>query len=178
MAIKNENAQWQDILGIVKHAIALKNIQWQVKQLQQPENIGLTTGCIYISRIDSSRLGWQAHRDKYINGEMKHSEEYIEQITYQISAFKKRNSKDIAELTSSDVLNSLITFFMSKNGVQYIRSLGYQTFRISQLRQPVFVTDSENYEKNPSFDITLVLSQTDVEDENYTNLYEIDLKGV
>lgn len=178
MTIKTENQQWQDIITIIKYILTKKQISWQVKQLQQPENIGFTTGCVYVSRIDTNRLGWQEHKDKFVNGNMIHTEAYFEQIQYQISAFKKRNPSDITEITSSDVLNAIITFFMSSAGVQYIRSLGYESFRVSQLRQPTIVTDSENYEKNPSFDITLVLRQTEDEKENYTNKIDFDLKGV
>ena len=176
--MKTENNQWQDIINIVKHILSVKNIDWQVKQLQQPENIGFTTGCIYISRIDNNRIGWQAHRDKFINGKMIHREEYYEQVMYQISAFKKRNPANISEQTASDVLNSLITYFMSSDGVKYIRSLGYESFRVSRINQPAIVTDSENYEKFPSFDIALVLCQNEDVEEFYTNEIEFNLKGV
>lgn len=176
--VKSENQQWQDIIAIINYALSQKSINWKVRQLNQPTNIDLSTGCVYVSQVNSTRLGWQAHREKYINNEMVHSEQYIEQVMYQISGFKKRNPADINEMTSSDVLNYLITFFMSSEGNKYIRSLGYESFRISQLRNPVIVTDSDKYEKNPSFDITLVLLQTEDSSIDYTNTFNFDVKGV
>lgn len=181
MTIKTENQQWQDIIALIKNALQSDGYNdWQVRRSNQPTMVGLIDKTVYITRVSSRRYGWQAHRNKWNVklGKMEHKEEYIEEVLYQISAFKKRNIADINEITSSDVLNSLITYFQSLEGINTLRNEKYQTYRITELREPPFVDDSDNFEKMPSFDITLNLLQTKTNNENYTDKYSFKLERI
>ena len=110
---------------------------------------------------------------------MVHSEHYFQEVMFQVSAFAKRNPMDITELTSGDILNSLITFLQSIDGVKSMHALGIQTYRIPELREPAIVDDSDIYEKLPSFDISIVFVQNDECDIGFTDKYEITtLQGV
>ena len=100
-------------------------------------------------------------------------------MLFQVSAFAKRNPSDITELTSGDILNTFITFLQSIDGVKSMHALGFQSFRIVELREPPVIDDSEIYEKLPSFDISIVLVQNDECDIGYTNKYNLKtLKGI
>lgn len=174
MTIKTENMQWQDIIALIKNILQTKGFaDWNIRRSNQPTMVGLIDKTIYITRVSSRRYGWQAHRDKWSEalGKMIHKEEYIEEVMYQISAFHKRDIININDITSSDVLNRLITYLQGLEGIKALRYNNYEIYRITDLREPPFNDDSDNYEKMPSFDITLILRQTETNDEIYTNEY-------
>ncbi len=181
MPVKTENQIAQSLIGFINNFLTNKNIDgWVVRQGNQPTMTGFVDKSIYVTRISSRRNGWQAHRDKWNEdlGQMVHSEEYIQEVLFQISAFKKRNPSDINELTSGDILNSLMTFLQGSAGIKAFRDIGFQTYRLTELREPVLVDDSELYEKIPSFDIYVILLQNEEDDIGYTDKYNINLKGI
>ena len=182
MTVKTENQIWASVFTLLNGILTKKNITgWTIRQGNQPAVEGLRNKSIYITRIASRRYGWQAHRNKFneSTGKMIHSEEYFQEVLFQISAFAKRNPADITEITSGDILNTFITFLQSIDGVEAMHQLGFQTFRIAELREPPIVDDSEIYEKLPSFDISIVLLQNDECDIGYTSKYNVKtLKGI
>ena len=178
MTVKTENQIWASLFTLLNSVLTKKEITgWTIRQGNQPAVEGLRDKSIYITRIASKRYGWQAHRNKYdaVHQKMIHSEEYFQEILFQISAFAKRNPSDINELTSSDILNTFITFLQSIDGVESMHELGFQTYRIVELREPPIVDDSEIYEKLPSFDISIVLVQNDECEVGHTNKYNFKI---
>lgn len=182
MAVKTENQIWTDVFTLLNGVLTAKSITgWTIRQGNQPTVENLKHQSIYITRIASKRYGWQAHKNKWnaTAQKMVHSEEYLQEILFQISAFSKRNPTDLNQITSGDVLNSFITYLQSIAGVEAMQALNFQTFRIAELREPVISDDSELYEKLPSFDIPIVLVQNDECDIGYTNKYNLKtLKGI
>ena len=182
MAVKTENQIWASVFSLLNSILTKKEITgWTIRQGNQPTVEGLRDKSIYITRLGSRRYGWQAHRNKYNEqtGKMVHSEEYFQEVLFQVSAFAKRNPSDITELTSGDIHNTFITFLQSIDGVKSMHALGFQSFRIVELREPPVIDDSEIYEKLPSFDISIVLVQNDECDIGYTNKYNLKtLKGI
>lgn len=181
MTVKTENQIWASVFSLLNGILTKKQITgWTIRQGNQPAVEGLRDKSIYITRIASKRYGWQAHRNKYdeVAGKMIHSESYFQEILFQISAFSKRNPSNIDEITSGDILNTFITYLQSIDGVSAMQALGFQTYRIVELREPPIVDDSEIYEKLPSFDISIVLVQNDECEIGSTDEYNLkNLKG-
>lgn len=181
MAVKTENQIWEYVFTLLNGVLTAKNITgWAIRQGNQPTIENLKDQSIYITRIASRRYGWQAHRNKWDSAQQKmiHTEEYFQEILFQISAFKKRNPSNTTELTAGDILNTFITFLQSIDGVKAMREKGFQTFRIQELREPAAVMDNDLYEKLPSFDISLVLVQNEVSEIGHTAQYQLKLKGI
>lgn len=181
MTVKTENQIWQSVFSLLNGVLTKKGLtDWTIRQGSQPTVEGLRDKSIYITRISSRRYGWQAHRNKWSDsaGQMVHSEEYFQEVLFQISAFHKRDISNIDDLTSGDILNTFITYLQSIAGVEAMRAQGFQTYRIQELREPPIVDDSEVYEKLPSFDISLVIVQNDECDIGHTDRYNLKLKGI
>lgn len=180
--IKTENQVWALVFQLLNGIISRKQITgWTIRQGNQPTVQNLRNGSIYITRVTSRRYGWQGHYNKWneTTQKMEHKEKYIEEIMFQVSAFKKRDVHNLTEATSSDIINLLITFLQSLDGVKMARSLGFQIEKINEIREPSITTDSELYEKLPQFDITIVVEQIDDSEVAATN--KIDnaiLKGI
>jgi len=180
--VRTENMIWKavfDLLNDIKNQKCCLG-DWTIRQGSQPLVENMQDKSIYITRIASRRYGWQAHRDRWDEATQKmiHTEEYFQEILFQVSAFKKRTPEDITELTAGDVLNSFITFLQSIDGVKAMREKGFQTYRIQELREPAAVMDNDLYEKLPSFDISLVLVQNERSEIGHTAQYQLNKKGI
>lgn len=181
MAVKTENQIWTSIFTLLNGVLTTKKITgWTIRQGNQPTIENMKDQSIYITRLASRRYGWQAHRDKWneTTGKMIHSEEYFQEILFQVSAFKKRNITNTDELTSGDILNTFITFLQSVDGVKAMHEKGFQTYRIQELREPAVVMDNDLYEKLPSFDFSVVLLQNDDSEIGHTAQYQFNIKGI
>lgn len=164
MPFKTENEFWADMVLFVREFIANNNDKlngWTVQQGDQPTLQGLKNNTIYLFRVNARQYGWQHRRDMtQTDGTMVHQERYFEEVLMQVSAFKKRNVADTAEIMSGDALNLLIAYIQSSAGISRLRELGYQSIRIGAKREPSFDTDSRLREKIPSFDFYAILLQT------------------
>ena len=161
MSIRSENQVWADLKGFIQHALKSFGIEgWQVRQLQQPLKLTTLEPTIFMARLRSPRIGWQYTKNAYVKNELIHTEKYKQEMRFQISALKKRKPVDINEATVSDVLNLLVSWFMSADGLAAIRAKGYNTYRISQLEEPFFIDDSDTYERDPYFELSLILNQS------------------
>lgn len=176
---KSENQIWADIMTLINGGLAYFNITgWTVRQGQLPTKTTVNKPTIYIDRITSRRYGWQKKKDYVENGQMKHKESYIQELRFQVSSIKKRNVEIIDNMTSADVSNYLVSYLSSTYGLKVIRDLGYQPLRTVDVGEPAFINDSDNYEKNPNFDISLYLVQDIIKDENGIKDFTINIERV
>lgn len=177
--IKTENQIWADLKSLITQGLAKFGLEgWQIRQLQQPVKITTLQPTVFMAKLNSPRIGWQYNKNVATASEVIHTEVYKQEIRFQISALKKRHPADIEEFTSSDALNALITWFMSREGLASIRALGYSTFRISRLEEPFFIDDSDTYERNPYFEFSLVLNQSYTGPIPGTNKFTPKITGV
>lgn len=177
--IKTENQIWADLKSLITRGLEAFNINgWQIRQLQQPVKITTLQPTIFMAKLNSPRIGWQYSANGAAAAGVQHKESYWQEIRFQISALKKRHPADISDFTSSDALNALITWFMSRKGLSAIRELGYSTFRVSRLEEPFFIDDSDTYERNPYFEFSLILNQSYSEEIPGTNKFIPKITGV
>lgn len=177
--IKTENQIWADLKKLITQGLDKFSVEgWQIRQLQQPLKITTLRPTIFMAKLNSPRIGWQYSGDVSTKFGVAHTEFYKQEIRFQISALKRRNPADVDEFTSSDVLNVLISFFMSKEGLAAVRMMGYNVFRISRLEEPFFIDDSDTYERNPYFEVSLIINQSYTGDIPGTNKFIPKITGV
>lgn len=177
---KGENQIWSDIISFLKTSLTtLGYTGWNVVQFQQQTLQELETKTLYVSWIGSRRIGWQKHAQVLQNNEMTQYEGYVEEIRFQVSAYKQRTlNDDVATPTSNDLINRLVTFLQSQAGVKALRAIGYSTPRIVDIRQNPFSTDSDLYEKMPSVDISVFLVQNEIAEIASTDDCNLTMKGI
>lgn len=177
--IKTENQIWADLKKLITQGLDKFSVEgWQIRQLQQPLKITTLRPTIFMAKLNSPRIGWQYSANRALAAGVEHKESYWQEIRFQISALKKRHPADIEEFTSSDALNALITWFMSKEGLEAVRMMGYNVFRISRLEEPFFIDDSDTYERNPYFEVSLIINQNYTGDIPGTNKFIPKITGV
>lgn len=176
--MKTENEIWKDLIALINTALEECEITgWTVRQANQQFKVAPNRPVISISRVSSNRYGFQGRRDKVVNNLPEHEEIYYQQLRFQITFLKKRVT-DPTELTSSDVANELATWLMSVKGLKETRALGFMPLRVTDIREPAFVDDSDDFEKSPNFDFLLYLRQNKVSKENAVDAWNCDLIGV
>lgn len=119
---------------------------------------------VIISKISIRRYGWQGSSYEKDNGKSLIIDEvmdYMDECTFQISAFVPRNAEDTEEtLTSYDILSALATYFNSYGGIMEMKKNGLQPLRVMDIRTPVQQDDSSSPQYNPNFDLKFLVHQT------------------
>lgn len=159
-----ENQMYVKIKALVEKALSQFAItDCEVMQHAQPL---LTSdhAAVIISKIMIHRYGWQGSSYEKDNGKSLIIDEimdYMDECTFQISAFVPRNATDTQEtLTSYDILSALTTYFNSYGGIMDMKKEGLQPLRVTDIRTPVQQDDSSSPQYNPNFDLKFMVHQT------------------
>ena len=177
--IKTENQIWADLRKLITLGLAKFGIEgWQIRQLQQPVKITTLQPTVFMAKLNAPRIGCQYSKKEVVDGSLMRTEKFIQEIRFQISALKKRIPAVVDDFTSSDALNALISWFMSRDGLSAIRALGYNTYRVGRLEEPFFIDDSDTYERNPYFEFSLIVNQSYSEEIPGTNQLIPKITGV
>ena len=130
-----------------------------VKQSNQPTMQGINTApTIYFFKLGDKRYGWLGRDDVWdsVHSQMVHSElQYIESA-WQMSALVLQNPSDLTVPTASDLINEVSSIMQSDKTRDILNASGVGILRITDIRNPYFQDDRDNFEASPSFDITFV----------------------
>ena len=135
-----------------------------VVQSYQPTMEGVpTTGVVYFQKIGNKRYGFLGRQDKWnvSTSQMDHTEWQYFETTFQVSALFRQNPYN-PTYTASDLVNEAAWIMQSDVTREYLNGLGIGILRVTDVINPFFVDDRDNFEASPSFDFTLVyLNQRD-----------------
>ena len=148
-----------DLITVINTAITEYKITgFKARQGAQPYISTNVSPSFFIDMIEAPRYGWQHQEDKVINNKLIHDEIFYQEAHFQITALKKRNV-NIDEITAVDAINLLAAYLNSENGIYALRGRGYGVIRITDVRTGYYVSDSDVYERCPSFDVILNFRQ-------------------
>lgn len=165
---KTENQIWAELIKIVSDWTKSNGFSdWIVKQGYQPEKVDLEDKIIMIHKIHTLRYNWQETktiREKNNEGEITgfyNRVQFLVDSVFQFSFYNARKPllDGVDTITSVDVANDLLTWFMSDLGLSTMRKKGYGLLRTTELREPILIDTSENYQKMPNFDIVVNYAQ-------------------
>lgn len=130
-----------------------------VKQANQPTQQGTNTPpTVYFFKVANKRFGflgqndaWNADTNTMVNTETQ----YIE-ATWQMQSLVLQNPATPNQYTASDLINDVASIMQSANTQAILNSNNIGILRITDIINPYFVDDHDNFEAAPSFDFTLV----------------------
>lgn len=132
-----------------------------VKQSNQPTMQGInTTPTVYFFKVNNKRYGYLGRDDTWNGSQMVHTELQYFETVFQVSALVLQNPKFTSLPTASDLVNEVASIMQSDNTRAILNSSGVGILRISDILNPYFVDDKDNFEASPSFDFTLVYENT------------------
>lgn len=162
--MKNENTIMTDMVAVINDGLQYSEITgYIVIQGNQPNKATITQPTIWIDRISSKRYGVQSKLPVVVGDNLVERSLYYQEVIFQITALKTRNDETDTNstMTSGDALNFLATYFNARAGIDKLAENGYSSIRVSEVREPFFTSDSDLFERTPSFDLTLTHVQVD-----------------
>jgi len=130
-----------------------------VMQSNQPSMQGINTApTIYFFKIGNKRYGFLGRYNKWNanTSQMVHTEAQYIESTWQMSALALQNPSNIDLPTASDYINEVASIMQSDATRDILNESGVGVLRVSDISNPYFLDDRDNFEAHPSFDITFV----------------------
>jgi len=163
--LKTENQIWADIIAAVNAGLVAQSVSgFSVQQGAQPSKSTISGPTIWAERVSSKRWGAQSRLPETIDGVLKEHGVYYQEIMIQITARKSRDPQTdtVTTQTSGDAANLLATYFNGTQGINKLSELGFNCIKVTDVRELAPMSDSDLYEKTPSFDLTLTHVQADI----------------
>jgi hypothetical protein len=130
-----------------------------VKQSNQPTQQGVPTApLVFFTKIFNKRFGFLRRADVWntLTSQFDHTESQYYETTFQVSALVLQDPTDLTIPTASDLVNEVACIMQSSTTLDTLNNAGVGILRISDITNPYFVDDHDNYEASPSFDFVLV----------------------
>lgn len=131
-----------------------------VKQGYQPTTQGRLGKCIYFWALPDIPEGWQYRKHKADEaGQISTTEIQIIATSYQVGALIPDDPSDSNQKTAKDITVLARMVVQSQPFVIAMTKAGIGVRRPSEVRNPQFVNDQDQYEFQPSFDFTVTHKQ-------------------
>lgn len=158
MSTLTDNQLIQIFLPLIKQGLINDGfLNVTVKQSNQPTQQGVpNTPTVYFFKVSNKRFGFMGRYNKFNNVSLDHHEvQYIE-VTFQVSALVLQYPVTPNQYTASDLVNEVASILQSDNTIFTLNDQGIGILRITDVLNPYFVDDRDQFEASPSFDFTLV----------------------
>ena len=153
----------------------------EVKQNYQPTQQGPNTDpTVYFFKVNSRRYGFLGRWDKWdsINNKMVHTEAQYMESTFQVSTLVRQSPYKPNAYTAADLANEVASIMQSDNTRDILNNSGVGILRITDIRNPYFVDDKDQFEASPSFDFTLTYENFRVTDGTKITNFDYVINGI
>lgn len=147
-----------------------------LKQSNQPAQQGVNRlPTIYFFKVSDKRYGFLKSEDKWdrVTQVMSHIESQTYESIFQLSALSIQDPEEINSVTASDLVSYAASILQSDLVVQALLARKIGILRITDIRNPYFKDDRDQFEASPSFDFTLVYDRTRVTASQVIDSYEV-----
>ncbi len=182
MPNKTDNSLIQIFLPIINAGLIADGFTTvTVKQSNQPTMQGINTNpCIYFFKVSNKRYGYLGRYDKWDpnSSSMIHHENQYFESTWQVSALVLQNPNDLTIPTASDLVNEVADIMQSDNCRYILNQSGIGILRITDISNPYFFDDHDNFEASPNFTFTLTYENFRVNTSPIINSFTTNIHGV
>lgn len=157
-----DNALITLLINQVEAILTGINQPFPVQQKYQPTQTGTPTEpTIFLYKLFDDVIGQPAKTDKWddVASQMVHTETTQYATHFQMSALSIQDPANQAQLTASDILNFARYAVQSAVFVANMEAQGVGVFDVTQVRNPYFDDDHDQFEASPSFDFVLTHKQ-------------------
>lgn len=151
-----------------------------VKQGYQPTTQGRVTRCLYFWALPDTPEGWQytARSTDPDTLLMTTKETQIIASSYQIGALVPDDPTNLAQKTAKDLTVLARMVVQSQPFIKALTAENVGVRRPSDVRNPQFVNDRDQYEFNPSFDFTVTHKQVIIQSTDSIDRIELNIRRV
>lgn len=150
-------------LPIIQAGIATDFPGVTIKQANQPTQQGINTGpTLYFFKVGDRRYGFRETSDVWdaLNTIEVHTETQPYETTFQISALVIQDVNNTNTYTASDLLNYVSYIMQSAATITALRVENVGVLRVTEVSNPYFTDDRDQFEAAPSFSFVLTHLQT------------------
>lgn len=149
------------------------------KQANQPTQQGIPTApTVFFYKIGDKRYGFLRREDTEGVPSMIHTEVQQYETTFQISTLVLQRPETPYAYTASDLANECAAIMQSDVARQTLLTQDVGILRVTDVRNPYFLDDRDQFEANPSFDFILTHKQTRVSTNPMVESYDYVIKSV
>lgn len=142
-----------------------------VMQSNQPTQQGTPTApTVFFFKVGNKRYGFPFWGDAWNGTEEVHTELQRFETTFQVGAIALQRPYNTFSYTASDLVNEVCAIMQQESTVITLMAAGVGILRVSQVRNPYFTDDMDNFEAAPSFDFVLTYTNTRVSTMPVVNL--------
>lgn len=134
-----------------------------VKQSNQPTQQGANTApTVYFYKVANKRYGFPRWSDDWDadTETMVHTEEQVFETTFSVNALVISNPATPLAYTASDLVNEVAAILQSYNTCAILQESFVGIERISDISNPYWVDDRDQFEASPSFNFVLTYSNS------------------
>ena len=161
--------------------LAARGIVIDMRQSMQPTAEGIPEGpCLFAHLVTDVRHGWPQRKDQWNADaeEFQHVESEQMLTTLQFSAQAPRNPADLTALTPGDYAKAAAAAMQSDVFLADLRAAGVGVLRIGQVRTGYTTGDRDEFDPDPSFDVTFTHRDETVEVIRPIESLEIEIHRV
>jgi hypothetical protein len=129
-----------------------------VQAANQPTQQGVPLiQTVFFFKLANKRYGFLGRYDLWdsVHSTMAHTESQYYETTFQVSAFVPQNPKTPNQITASDLVNEVASIMQADTTLATLNAAGVGILRITDITNPYFISDKDQFKASPSFDFTL-----------------------
>lgn len=157
--MQTDNTLIQLFLPIIRNGLdsnGFNNVV--IQQANQPTQQGIPKApTVYFYKTHTKRYGFLGRHDDWdsVGLRMVHNERQYYETTFRIQTLVLQNVK-IPLYTAADLADEVASILQSDKTLAILNAQGVGILRITDIVNPYFTDDMDNFEALPSFDFTLL----------------------
>lgn len=166
-------------LPLIKNAMTAYGYTITMRQSYQPTQQGADIEpSLYFYKISDKRIGhpirkseWDTLNAKFIDTDFQRTE-----TTFQVTALVRQTPE--SSKTASDYLNVCTLYMQGREFINALQASGAALLKISDIRNPYFKDDRDQFQASPSFDFTLIYNRSLIRDGQAIESIEFNVDRV
>lgn len=145
-------------------------VQVITQSSNQPRQQGIPSGpTVFFTKIHDKRYGWLGRFTK----QTVHTETQWHETVFQVIALSVQNPLTPEQYSAANLVNEVASILQSENTHNLLIAQNVGIYRISEIRNPWFQDDRDQFEASPTFDFTLTHLQTRVNSVPVISSYDV-----
>lgn len=174
-----DNALIRIFFPLIKSGLTANGITATMRQSYQPTEQGAESGAaLYFFKVGDKRIGHPKRSSAWnsLLGKEIDTDTQLHESTWQISAWVRQTPT--SDQTASDVLAITAMYMQGAQFVEALKAAGVGILRVTDLRNPYFKDERDQFQSSPSFDFTISYNRTMIRDGRAISLVDINTKRV
>lgn len=149
------------IRSVLTSGMSANGVSVKVKASNQRKQQGAEKDpTLYMFKLADRRVGSPRRWDVWNGTNFDHKESVVTESTFQITGLVTQDETDMNSISASDITRVAAAVLQSDSAMEHLAASGIQVLRVTDVRNPYFVDDRNQFAASPSFDVTICYNET------------------